>query len=214
MPIKDLTGKRFDRLLVLGLSHVRDRKSYWKVQCDCGTIKVVRSDCLTASEEHRRTRSCGCYCKELNAQRVTTHKEAKTKLYHVYHAMKQRCYNPKDKGYKGYGGRGITICPEWLEDYTVFSQWAHENGYKEGLSIERLDVNGNYEPSNCCWIPMNEQINNTRRTQLYTFHGRTMNINQWAKELGINKNTLWHRLRGANPLPVEVAFTRPVKCND
>ena len=123
-----------------------------------------------------------------------------SKLNQVYVSMKQRCYNPKHDHYKFYGARGITICDEWLnpeiihlgcrgrftKGYQAFKEWALKNGFEEGLTIDRIDVNGNYEPSNCRWITLKEQCNNTRRNHIVTYKGKTQTLTQWSEELGFN----------------------------
>ena len=208
--MNDLIGKRFGRLTVLSFDHMKKvknshrTKSYWLCQCDCGNKKVVRSDCLTTGN----TKSCGCLNKDRSNQ--ITHGMSRTKLYHVYYGIIERCYNEKCDSYKHYGGRGIRVCEEWRNDFLMFNAWAKESGYEEGLTIEREDVNGNYEPSNCKWITQAEQANNTRCTVLLTHEGKTMNLNQWAKHLGINKNTFWRYIRVKHMTIAEII----VKCND
>ena len=133
--------------------------------------------------------------------------------------MKQRCYNPKHDHYKYYGARGITICDEWLnpeiihlgcrgrftKGYQAFKEWALENGYADNLTIDRIDVNGNYEPSNCRWITLKEQSNNTRRNHLVTYKGKTQTLTQWSEELGFNYNRVKMRLNKLH-WSVEKAF--------
>ena len=129
----------------------------WECKCDCGNVTIVRHGDLRSG----RTASCGCYNYEKKAV-VKTHGYSRTKLYHVYTKMKGRCNNPKDKKYAYYGGRGIKVCEQWQENPQVFIQWALNNGYKEGLSIDRIDVNGNYEPDNCRWTDAETQCLNQR----------------------------------------------------
>ena len=142
-----------------------------------------------------------------------------SKLNKVYVSMKQRCYNPKHDHYKYYGARGITICDEWLnpeiihlgcrgrftKGYQAFKEWALENGYADNLTIDRIDVNGNYEPSNCRWITLKEQSNNTRRNHLVTYKGKTQTLTQWSEELGFNYNRVKMRLNKLH-WSVEKAF--------
>ena len=160
----ELTGERFGRLVVLGESEKRDKKGhiFWICRCDCNNILVVCGNNLRNSN----TQSCGCLQKENILKANTTHglshnKNGKTtKLYGTWSAMKQRCHNSNTKGYKYYGAKGIRVCDEWLEDYMNFYNWAMANGYREGLTIDRIDSDRNYEPSNCEWVTRSE---NTRR---------------------------------------------------
>ena len=123
----------------------------------------------------------------------TRHGETGTRLYWTWHGMKARCFNPRESHFTDYGGRGITVCAEWLS-FEGFRDWALANGYADNLTIDRIDVNGNYEPNNCRWATTVEQANNTRRNHKITFNGKTQNIKQWADELGINYYTLHSRI--------------------
>ena len=109
--------------------------------------------------------------------------------------MKQRCCDANSTYYKDYGGRGITICPEWLNDFQAFYNWAVANGYANNLTIDRKDVNGNYEPSNCRWVTQKEQQNNTRKNYLLKYNGKIQTLAQWAEETQIPYRTLWSRLK-------------------
>lgn len=115
----------------------------------------------------------------------TKHGKSRTRLYKIYHGMKQRCLNPNNPEFKNYGGRGITICDEWLADFMSFYEWAKENGYEENLSIERKNVNGNYEPDNCEWIPLSKQCWNRTDTHYITANGITKTIKQWSDISGV-----------------------------
>ena len=178
----DLTGQRFGRLVVL---HEAERskigKIRWLCQCDCGNTVIVQTGHLRSGH----TQSCGCRARDIAVKVNTTHGQKHTRLYKIWEGMKKRCYAVNNAAYPHYGGRGITIFDEWRNDFMAFYDWAMANGYREDLSIERNDVNGNYEPENCCWITRGEQTNNTRRTHYITVDDRTQNIAQWSKELGI-----------------------------
>jgi hypothetical protein len=115
------------------------------------------------------------------------------KLYEVWTTMKGRCENPNRQKYKDYGARGIKVCDEW-HDAEVFCKWALENGYKEGLQIDRIDVNGNYEPSNCRWADAKTQANNRRDVKKYTYNGKTLSVSEWAREVGKPRATIEGRL--------------------
>lgn len=159
----DRAGKRYGRLTAIK----RIYGQTWRCRCDCGNIVLVDGRNLDSGH----TRSCGCYKAEQSVICNTTHGESKTRLYGIWCDMKKRCHNKNSRAYKDYGGRGIRVCSEWLV-WENFRDWAFENGYSDidedarlQLSIERVDVNGNYEPSNCCWIPRNEQSRNRRCTR-------------------------------------------------
>lgn len=157
---KDLTNLKFEKLTVIKVDHFQQcknlRRVHWLCECECGNTTVVRSDCLTSGN----TKSCGC----LNSTgREKPDSIKHHKLYRVYWGMRQRCYNPNQKHYNRYGGRGITVCDEWLNSYESFYKWAIDNGYSEGLTIDRINNDGNYEPGNCRWTT--QKIQNQNKTQ-------------------------------------------------
>lgn len=185
----EMIGKKFGRLTVLEECKERDKYKYkvYKCQCDCGNIIYVNSNKLKSGN----TKSCGC----LKADQLAKHKKCKTRLYSIYNNMKNRCYNKKHRDYKYYGGRGIAICDEWLNDFQAFYDWAIDNDYKENLTIDRLDVNGDYEPSNCRWATPKQQANNQRSNTYLTYNGKTQTLAQWANELGMKYACLYSRYR-------------------
>jgi len=174
-------------LTVLEYAYSKNHRAYWKCMCDCGKEVFVRGDGL----KDGNNKSCGC----LNYKpTLISHNMTNTKLYRIWASMRQRCTNKNTAHYNSYGGRGIRVCEQW-ELFEEFYIWSMSNGYVEGLSIERIDVNGNYEPSNCKWITKKEQANNTRRTILITHNDKTLNIAQWAKELNVTYDVLYGRLK-------------------
>lgn len=198
--IKDLSGSRFGKLLVIGIDEDRvtgGRKTYWVCKCDCGKEKSIRSDSLT-SKRLPKTESCGCLRLEkskVNLKKNHSHKSSKTRLYHTWQGMKSRCYLKNSGCYERYGGRGIIVCEDWKNDFSTFKQWALSSGYNDNLTIERIDFNGNYEPSNCTWIPLPEQSNNRRSSIFIEYQGQTMNLKQWSDKLGIKYGTLNSRYK-------------------
>lgn len=124
---------------------------------------------------------------------MATHNESNTRLYHIWIGIKARCYSEHDTSYKDYGARGITVCDEWQSDYVSFRDWAMSHGYTDELSIDRIDVNGNYEPSNCRWATNTEQIRNRRDSIYLTYKGDTRHIAEWSEITGIPLNTLYDR---------------------
>jgi hypothetical protein len=155
----DLTGKRFGRLTVVCRAPNHKKQTVWKCHCDCGNIVDVQGGHLSGG----KIISCGCYQRENNKRKATKHGQWGTKLHYVWLAMRQRYNNPKCKDYPHWGGRGIQVCSEW-NSFLTFEIWAHSHGYREGLTIERKNVNGNYCPENCTWITQAEQMRNTTRT--------------------------------------------------
>lgn len=184
----DLTGDKFGILTVVEIcGKNRHNQYYWKCKCDCGNDVVV----LGHNLRNGTTKSCGCVMKSKHR----TFGRSRTMLYRCWNSMRQRCFCEKTNGYLRYGGRGITVCDEWKNDFQAFYDWAIANGYKDGLSIDRIDVNGNYEPSNCRWITFAEQSNNRRTNHYITYNGETKTISEWAQILGMNYNTLRARIR-------------------
>ena len=135
------------------------------------------------------------------------HGETKTVLYKKWDSMRQRCKNPNNPSYPHYGARGITVCKEW-DNFLSFKQWSISNGYQPNLSIDRIDVNGNYEPSNCRWADVITQANNKTTSRYIEYNGRKQTVAQWAKELNMSMWTLRRRLY-YNNWTVEKAFTQP-----
>ena len=195
---KDLTDKRFGRLLVKGVSKKvqsgKRERYYWKCICDCGKEKDVRTDCLTSGY----VQSCGCLKKEqdrVNLTKFHRHKLSNTNLWHVYYGILHRCYNESDTHYQNYGGRGITVCDEWKDSFDEFVKWAFENGYKEGLQIDRENNNGNYEPSNCRWVDVKANCRNRGSNVLVEYEGNLVTIVELSEILGKPYKTVYAKYR-------------------
>ena len=197
----DLTGKKFGRLTAqqkIGLN--KHKNVLWECKCDCGNITITTAHQLVSG----LCKSCGCLQREKAAnigERSKVHGDSGTHLYGIWAGMKRRCYNPKTIHYKDYGGRGIQVCTEW-HDYSNFKEWAINNGYEDGkrLSIERINVNGNYEPSNCCWLPLKHQARNTRCSRHIVYRGKSYSLSEVAEITGISMRTIQGRYdRGWSP---------------
>lgn len=184
---EDLTGKRFNKLIVIKRNLNYRKGTYWDCICDCGNKTIVNASNLKTGH----TKSCGCYSKEL----TTVHNMSNTKLYNVWQSMKRRCNckNKNSRYYKDYTSRNIKVYDEWY-DFEIFHKWSIENGYKEGLTIDRIDNDGNYEPSNCRWITNLEQQNNKRNNHLVKYNNKIYTVAQLSRELSINYNTLMNKV--------------------
>ena len=201
-PPNDLKGKRIGMLTVLErVENDHNGKPMWLCLCDCGNEKVISSSALTNG-----VKSCGCYRRDWARDThikhgFTSHNEKKERLFSVWWRMQQRCNDPHTPHYKNYGGRGITVCEAW-HNYGVFREWAYAHGFIEDAkgnqcSIDRIDTNGNYEPSNCRWVTQKQQARNMRTNHLVTLDGRTACVAEWAEDYGIKYSTLLSRLNRA-----------------
>lgn len=161
--IIDITGQRFGRLVVLAYADKdKNRNARFLCLCDCGKMKIING----ASLRKGLTQSCGCLQKEKAKTIFTTHGQTigyrRSRLHSIWHGMKNRCLNPNTNRFKIYGGRGIRICKEWLNSFEEFYKWAINNGYDKNLTIDRINNNKGYEPSNCRWVTYSEQRRNQR----------------------------------------------------
>jgi hypothetical protein len=214
---KDFIGKIFGRLTVLeyaGFNSHRD--PMWLCQCKCGNTKVVRQVSLLNGD----TKSCGCLHREIIIERSTKHglkrRKNGNKLYPVLMSMRSRCYNPNNAAYSHYGARGIIICPEWLGEQGIinFYNWSINNGYQEGLTIDRIDVNGNYEPNNCRWVDMKTQQNNRSNNHYIEIDGETHTIAEWAIIYNIPQHVIHNRIHRLNWDPIDAVTASVGLTND
>lgn len=188
--IIDLTGHKFGRLTVIKFDCVDKRGTMWLCKCSCGKEIIVAAGKLRSGH----TKSCGCYAKEVAVISNTTHGLRNHRLYRIWNSMKQRCNNPNIHSYKHYGGRNIKVYEEWFNDFQSFYNWSMANGYQDGLTLDRIDVNGNYEPNNCRWTTYKKQNNNRRNNTLITFNGETHTLAEWREIKGLSQSTLFHRI--------------------
>lgn len=189
-PRLDLTGRKFGRWKVLNFSHMnRHKNTCWLCECECGKRNTVIGTSLTRGH----SKSCGCFFRDEVKRRNTTHALSNTNLHGTWNHMRDRCCNPKHAQYKYYGGRGITVCDEWRKDFLSFYNWAMANGYGEGLTIDRIDNDGNYEPNNCRWATRKEQMNNTSRNIIVFYNAEEMTLQRLCELSGIPYSTLYKR---------------------
>lgn len=205
----DLTGQKFNKLLVLEYVYTKNGQIYWKCKCDCGNIKNIAGSHLRTGH----TKSCGCLKKEIIKKRTeqqTKHGLRHTRIYETWVNMKTRCLNKNNKNYSNYGARGIKVCNEWKDDFMTFYNWAMKNGYTDDLTIDRIDVNGNYEPNNCRWVTMEKQNNNRRNNHVVLYKGESKTLEEWSKILPINIGSSVLRYRVTHDWDIEKAFTKSV----
>lgn len=190
---KSLVGNRYGKLIVIDdLGHYNNSIHFWSlVRCDCGNEFPTMDSFLRTGRKYQ--------CRECARKKHISHNMTGKRLYRVYAGMKRRCYSPTDDAYKHYGGRGIKICQEWLENPSSFFEWAYEHGYKEDAAygectIDRIDVNGDYCPENCRWADEVTQGNNKQNTYYVQYKGKQTPLKEVAKDVGIKYNTLYNRL--------------------
>lgn len=186
MTREEYIGKRFGKLVVESVDTDLTEKrkdTYFICRCDCGNITSVAGYNL----HNNHTKSCGC----LKREAIRKHGLSKTRIGKIYKEMLRRCNVPHAAGYSDYGGRGIRVCNEWLNDIHSFYKWAMENGYDDTLSIDRIDVNGNYEPANCRWADRKTQSNNRRINNHVWLEGKRYTVTELARELGVSINTIY-----------------------
>lgn len=196
----DMIGQRLGRLTVVGRApNIRKKVARWTCVCECGKTTTIRASDLRRAD--RPTRSCGCISRELAARLArtlhVTHGLSGTREYSIWCMMLGRCSKPSHSGFPDYGGRGITVCPEWIN----FEQFWKDMGPRPSPehSIERIDNNKGYGPSNCCWATQDAQANNKRTNRVIEWHGKRMTVAQWARRLGFPDSRLRQRIaRGWN----------------
>lgn len=205
---QDLTGMVFERLTVLREAGKKKPGVYlWECECSCDkhTHIIVEG----ANLRNGNTKSCGCIRREQLSTRNKNnaiHHVSNKNIFRVWEGMRDRCYNPNNKKYKDYGGRGIKICDKWLT-YQNFELWAISTGYEKGLTIERIDFNKEYCPENCKWVTWKEQQNNKRNNKYLEYKGRTQTLAQWCEELKLDYSRTKARINACG-WTVEEAFER------
>ena len=204
----DCTGKRYGNLIAIReCGRAKDNAILWLCICDCGNHHLARGTYLNRGI----ITSCGCMKGKKKVATMGTHGMSYSRIYGIWKGVKRRCKSPKFRGYENYGGRGIKVCKEWLgeEGFNNFHKWAIENGYQENLTIDRIDVNGDYEPDNCRWITNAEQQYNKRTTYYLTYKDEKKNLKEWAQITGIGASTIRSRVYDYG-WSVEKALETPV----
>jgi hypothetical protein len=197
----DLVGQKFGRLAVLSLLPKDGPDRRWLCRCDCGASIITKGKTLRAGE----STSCGCRRREEFISRNTKHGGAHTKTFKIWTAMKQRCENQRCRQYADYGGRGIRVCERWA----MYANFVADMGEKpDGMSLDRINNDGHYEPGNCRWATHAQQARNTRRNIQVEFNGKTQTLTDWAKSLGIHPQSLYSRIY-KHGWPLERALTLP-----
>lgn len=186
MQAAKLEGQKFGRLTVIKRVGSKNGQAQWECRCDCGNIKFITTAILKCGG----TKSCGCYSKDCH----TKHGDHKERLYRIWCGMNGRCNHVSNTNFKYYGAKGIKICKEW-EDYKTFKAWAIQNGYKDDLSLDRINNSENYEPGNCRWVTMKEQQNHKTNNHKLTYNGEEKTISEWAEITGIKTATLFTRIK-------------------
>ncbi|CAB5212895.1 hypothetical protein UFOVP191_57 [uncultured Caudovirales phage] len=203
---QDITGNQYGLLSVIELSQIKNSGTYWLCLCACGNKTIKRGDRIRSGYSE----SCGCVGKENSRKANTKHGYASggknTAEYNTWHNMISRCHNPKCKEYPYYGGRGITVCDRWLS----IENFLADMGMKPSQthSLDRINNDGNYEPSNCRWATKKEQSRNKRSNRFIDHAGQSLTVSAWAEQQKIHYNTLHNRLKNGWPIEEALGFKR------
>lgn len=191
---QDLTNRKIDRLYVVKRIKNEKGEGVWLCKCDCGNEVIYPTSSL-----NKNVKSCGCHKKEIK----TKHGFSRSRLYKIWQGMKDRC---KENGHKDYGLRGIKVCEEWRNSFEPFKNWALDNNYSDDLTIDRIDVNGNYEPSNCRWVSFKIQGNNKRNNTIIEHNGISKTLTEWCDFYGLKVNTVVSRIKNKKNITFEEMF--------
>lgn len=190
--VNNLVGKKFGKLTVISRAeNTKDGKARWLCKCDCGKIKS--KSVTTYDLQSGKVKSCGCLYYVSNKGRNKTHGLTNSRLHRIWSGIHSRCFYKGNFSFEHYGGRGITVCQEWT-NFNSFYDWAMANGYAENLTIDRIDVNGNYEPSNCRWVDMKTQQNNRSNNRKVDYCGIKLTVSELSTILSIPYATLLNRI--------------------
>lgn len=201
--MKDLIGMKFGKLTVISQSGSKNRKKMWYCKCECGGSTVTSTYLLNSGH----TKSCGCLAGRKNG---IAPKIKGTEIYSRWQAMKKRCYDKKNISYKDYGARGIKVCDEWKNNPLKFYEWALNSGFSPELTLDRIDVNGDYCPENCKWSTRKEQNRNKRNNHLINVNGRSITMAEYAEKRNINYGSLAYRLNESK-FSLDESLNKPIR---
>ena len=203
---RDLTGQVIGNFEVIKLyDRKKDGHVRWLCKClSCGNLTKLTSYELT----HKKKKSCGCLTNNIISQKNTKHGLRQTRIYNIWAKLRARCYRKTDRLFSYYGERGIRVCEEWNSHFISFYNWALENGYEDNLTIDRIDVNGDYEPNNCRWVNMKAQCNNKRNNIIIMYKGKEQTLKQWCEELQVDYKLVHGRIKYRG-WSIEKALTTP-----
>lgn len=212
----DISGNKFGRLTALKVDHSDGHSNFWLCKCECGNLIVVRLQHLRQG----MTKSCGCLQREICktrgekskiGERTRTHGLSNHPLHNVWNGMKTRCYNRNHKYFHRYGGRGISVCDAWRDNFLDFYNWCVDHGYKNGMTVDRIDNDGDYKPSNCRLVDYVEQANNRSNTIYVIHNGKSYTISDICKLTGLKRRTVYERIKKG--LPFEEITNTELKKN-
>lgn len=187
---ENLEGRKFGKLTVKNFNGIKKERAYWLCKCECGNEKITSGKLL----KNGNCISCGCVQKEIASRNSKTHGKSKTRIYYIWQGMKERCNNPNNLNYFNYGGRGIEVFDDWNK-FEEFEKWSMLNGYNDDLSIERINVNGGYNPNNCTWIPLRLQSRNRRNVINIEFNGTVKTLTEWSKYFNVSHSTIQYHIK-------------------
>ena len=191
--LPNLEGERYGKLIAVKELEIRNGQRFYLFRCECGNV----IEHMIKEARRGKLKSCGCGQFTQAGIANTTHGMSNTRIHGIWNKMKARCLNTRNKSYKYYGGRGISICDEWLSEdkgFVNFYEWSMKNGYTDELSIDRIDNDGNYEPSNCRWTTAKVQNNNTRANKIFVYKGEPLTLAQWDDRYDLTYDSLWKRV--------------------
>lgn len=206
--LKDEIGNRYAHLVVIGRAeNTKGGNAQWLCKCDCGNTCVVNGNNLRRGKQV----SCGCYGRQVRKKNDAPAEMTKERLYRIWQRMNYRCYNEHSNRFSTYGGRGITVCDEWRNDYIAFRTWAMQNGYCEELTLDRIDNDVGYEPQNCRWASVKDQQRNRRNNRMITLNGETKCVSEWCEQFGLKPSTVSMRLHYGWTVAEEILFGKKKK---